>query len=272
MKIIVHPKPDLDACACIALAGARPQDVHFLPAGAPTIPSVCPCCGDRLTGRERVLDHPLGEKGRLDADGTRHAAAASMPEAVGAHPDLIAEVEEQDSTGRVLHPRFSLADIASAIRKEASERGYRDVDLDREVIATMGRIIRGINLIHITKQTARELLVGVRIEKIADFRVAILPRGTVSPQVGFVLNEEHDVAVAIYHETYNLGVNRYPGHDTPDLRKLASYLPGWFVHTAGFLACWGSRKSPETAPPPKDTPQNQEELLALLRKEFGGGE
>jgi hypothetical protein len=104
--VIVHPWPDLDACACVALAGAAPQDVHFLPSRATKVPSLCPCCGKQLTGAERVLDHPLGEKGRLDANGTRHSAATAMPEAANADPDLLAEVEELDSTGQVRQPRI----------------------------------------------------------------------------------------------------------------------------------------------------------------------
>jgi len=41
---------------------------------------------------------------------------------------------------------------------------------------------------------------------------------------------------AIYVTGFNLGVTRYLGRTTPGLRKLQPRLPGWFVHTAGFLA------------------------------------
>lgn len=266
--VIVHPRPDLDACVCIALTGATPQDVHFVPAGATEIPSVCPCCGKQLTGTERILDHPLGEKGQLDADGTRHSAAISMPEVFGADADLLAEVEEQDSTGMVRAPRFSLARILAAIRTEASDRGLRDAELDREVIAVMSRVIHGLNLLHKARASAREIIAQARIEEIGDFKVAILPYGEMAPQVGITLNEEYDVSGAIYHTRFNLGVTRYPGRTTPDLRKLQPYLPGWFIHTAGFLACWGNRKSPATSPPPAGAPQTQDELLALLRRVF----
>lgn len=267
-SVIVHVKPDLDACICITLASALPHDVHFLPAGITGIPSICPCCGKQLTGKERILDHPLGEKGQLDTDGTRHSAAASMPEAGSANPDLMAEVEEQDSTGMVKTPRFSLAGILSAIRTEASDRGLRDVALDRKVVSTMSRIIRGLNLLYTAQGSARELIAETRIERIGDFKIAILPPGETPPQVGIILNEEHDVSCAIYVTGFNLGITRYPGHTTPDLRKLQPYLPEWFIHTAGFLACWGSRKSPATLLPPNETPQTQEELLALVKQIF----
>jgi hypothetical protein len=266
--VIVHPRPDLDACVCITLAGAAPQDVHFLPAGATEVPEVCPCCGKRLTGAERILDHPLGEKGRLDADGTRHSAAISMPESQKADPDLLAEVEEQDSTGLVRQPRFSLARILAAVRAEASERGLRGEQLDREVISVMSRIIRGLNLLHQAKESAREHITRARIVKIGGFKLALLPPGETPPQVGIILNEEFDVSGAIYQTGFNLGVTRYPGRDEPDLRKLQPHLPGWFVHTAGFLACWGNRKSPATSQSPEGTPQTREELLSLVRRVF----
>jgi hypothetical protein len=267
-SLIVHPRVDLDACACITLAGAAPENVHFLPAGATEVPSECPCCGKQLTGTERILDHPLGEKGRLDADGTRHSAAMSMPEAVGADPDLLAEVEEQDSTGLVQRPRFSLAHVLAAVRTDASNRGLRNVELDREVIAVMSRIIRGLNLLHVARQSAREVIARTRIESVDGVRFAVLPEEEIPPMVGIVLNEEYDVSGAIYAEGFNLGVTRYPGRTTPDLRKLQPHLAGWFIHTAGFLACWGSRKSPATSPPPVGTPRTQDELLALMRRVF----
>jgi len=195
-----------------------------------------------------------------------------MPEAANADPDLLAEVEEQDSTGMVQQPRIPLPRILAAVRTEASDRGLRDVELDREVVSTMSRIIRGLNLLHGAQESARSYISNSnsRIEEVGGCKFAVLPPGETPPQVGIILNEEYDVSGAIYVTGFNLGVTRYPGRTTPDLRKLQPYLPGWFVHTAGFLACWGSRKSPATCPPPSGTPQTQEELLALLRKVFGG--
>lgn len=267
-SVIIHPHPDLDAVTCCALAGVAPEEVHFLPAGATSIPEVCPCCGTRLETEVRVLDHPLGEKGRLDPDGTRHAAVIAMPEAGGADPELLAEVEEQDSTGRVQRPRFSLARILTAVRVDVAARGLRDLALDREVVAIMSTITRGFNRLHAARREAQSQLAAARIEMIGDLRIAILPDGPMQPATGVVLNEERDVCAAIYRTDHNLGVNRYPGRTAPNLRLLEPHLPGWFVHSAGFLACWGSLKSPATTAPPAGTPQDQEELLALLRKVF----
>jgi hypothetical protein len=169
----------------------------------------------------------------------------------------------------VQQPRIPLPRILAAVRTEASDRGLRDMELDREVISTMSRIIRGLNLLYGAQESARSCISNSRIEEVGGCKFAILPPGETSPQVGIILNEEHDVSGAIYVTGFSLGVTRYPGRTTPDLRKLQPHLPGWFVHTAGFLACWGSRKSPATQPPSTNTPQTQEEILALMRKVFG---
>ena len=264
--VIIHPHVDLDACACVALASE--EEVHFVPAGMGELPTNCPCCGKSLPPDARILDHSLGEKGALDADGTRHAAAASMPEAAEADPDLIREVDEQDSAGMVRHPRFSLAKVLIALRTEASDRGVRGAELDREVLTAMIRIIRGLNLIHGYKDVARVFIERSRIEEVGGLKFALLPPGNTPPQVGIILNEEYDVSGSVYQTGHDLGVTRYPGRDEPDLRRLGERLPGWFVHSAGFLACWGSRKAPATTPPPEGTPQTQDELLSLLREVF----
>jgi len=269
MGIIIHPNPDLDACVCAALSGVSAEEVHFLPAGEVKLPVICSCCNRKLTGQERILDHPLGEKGRLDTDGTRHAAACSMSEAQMADPLLLDEVDEQDSTGTVLNPRFSLASILAAVRTEASERGLRGTNLDREVVRVMSRIITGLNILNAKRQEADITINGgVRIVEIGSFKFAILPEGNTSPQMGIVLNQKYGVTGHIYAQQNNVGVTRYPGRNEPDLTKLKSFIPGWFIHTAGFLACWGSRKSPTKSLPPKGTPQNQEDLLALMREVF----
>ena len=254
---VVHPNVDLDAVSCIGILGALPEEVFFLPAGAKELPVELKSA--------RVVDHPLGEKGRLDADGVRHAALLSLPEAKDCDPQLLAEVDEQDSTGRVLQPRFSLARILAALRQEGHGRGLKDEALDRELIRVMGRVVRGINSLWANRKAAEEVISRSRIEEVAGAKLAVFPDGLeTSPEAGILL-AERGIAGSIYRQGFNLGVTRYPGYTKPDFRKLGPKLPGWFVHPTGFLACWGSRKSPETRPPPTGTPQTQEELLELLR-------
>lgn len=268
--MIVHVNPDLDAVTCVALAegnlkaASGSRAVHLIPAGAKALPVRCPCHGTPLDpAEERVLDHPLGEKGRLDPDGTRHAAACSMPEAADADPDLLAEVDEQDSTGRVLRPRFSLARVVAGLRQEGASRGLSGEALDRYVLDLGGRVIRGLQLLYQARRSAEVEAESVPIVMIGPYKFAIL-RGGSSPELGITLASQGIVG-SVYVEGFNLGVTRYPGYAEPDLRRLAPHLPGWFVHSAGFLAAWGSRKNPAKEPPPEGTPQSSEELIDLMK-------
>jgi len=263
MAVIVHPNVDLDSCLCVALLGD--SDIHFLPADAKKTPSVCPCCNLPLKN-PKIIDHPLGEKGKLDKNGRRHSAAASLK--IKCDPDLLAEVEEQETTGKIEQARFNLARILAAIRTEAYDRGLRDKNLDCEVLNIMGRILRGLNLLYKFELEQEKLVSGIKLAKISDFIVAILPEGEVPPILGIILNEKWNVSCAIYKTGYTLGITRYPGRDRPNLTKLKPHLKGWFIHPAGFLACWGSRKAPAINPPPKDTPQNEEELFNLIKQIF----
>ncbi len=90
MRYVTHPSLDLDTVASLAVLGAAPADVAFVPSAAVTPdPDVW------------VVDHPVGEKGRLDDDGIRHGAVLSVPEAADLDgSDLLAEVDEQNATAK----------------------------------------------------------------------------------------------------------------------------------------------------------------------------
>jgi hypothetical protein len=281
-QFVVHPNVDLDAVVSLAILGASPEEIHFVPAGAKKLP-------DALSGA-RVVDHPLGEKGRLDANKVRHAAACSLPEAAGWNPALLAEVDEQDSTGLVKEPRFSLAAILAAIKATVKAESLNATfeAMDREVYRLMRPIIAGLNIVHRQMEEARPVAKTAVIEDIGGFKVAVLHGNAgdaeSTPALGMVLNAEYGVSVQVYADGHNIGVFRYPGRNTPDLTKLAPALgipaesigknqlpdgrPCWFVIPSGFLACWGSKKSPVTSPSPEGTPRTVEGLLELLRKTY----
>lgn len=262
--IVTHVNVDLDAAASVAaLIGelGNTAVVHFWPSNVfPQPGDPCPCCQEAIGSDWCIVDHPAGDKGRLDADGTRHAALRSTPAASTWDPQILAEVDEQDSTGRVIHPRFSLAAIVAALRRS----GMGDGDIVRAMLP----VFRGLNLLYRDRCEAERQASDCQVIQLeTGERIAILPEGPTSPLLGIVLNGR-GIAGAIYSDGWNLGVTRYPGHSTPDLRKLQPHLPGWFIHSAGFLAAWGSRKAPATTPPPKGTPQNQVELAHLLLRVF----
>lgn len=254
-RFAVHPHLDLDAAACLAAVNAFWAEVELVPSQ-----EVEPRPG------LRYLDHPAGEKGRLDPDGRRHAAACAMPETKEWPPDLLAEIDEQDSTGRVLRPRFSLAAVLAGVRAELAAEGLSGADADHAVYDLMRYTIRGLARLGREQEWADRMAASVPLEQVGPLLFA-LPHGDTGPSVGMALGRRGCVG-AIYAEGFNLGVCRYPGQTAPDLRALEPHLPGWFIHTAGFLAAWGSRKAPRTTLPPPGTPQTQHELLELLRRVF----
>jgi hypothetical protein len=274
--VIVHPNVDIDAIACVVATGLGTK-VHFIPAGAKELPKVCPCHNEPMNGFERVLDHSLGEKGRLDSDGTRHAAAIVMPETVEWDPALLSEIDEQDSTGLVRQPAFSLSRILMGVKAyiaslwEAAHPGEEVPTrfIDENSIMAMRPILVGLNVIHRRLVDARARASSIPTVSLGAFKIALPSAGDPPFQVAEVLNKEYGCCAQVYHDGHNLGVFRYPGHSEPDLRKLTEQLPGWFVHTAGFLACWGSKKSPATSAPPAGTPQNAEQLVEAMRMVWG---
>src|SRR3989344_9474112 len=77
---ITHRAPDCDACLSGAILEVEPNNKHFVPANLTIIPNPCVCCGRRLSGNEIIVDHPAGDKGRRDPDGTGNSAPAPLAE------------------------------------------------------------------------------------------------------------------------------------------------------------------------------------------------
>ncbi len=252
---VVHPHVDLDACACVALTNTHPEAIAFLPANATQLPD---------NWRDaRVLDHALGVKGACDADGRLHAAVLALPEAADLRDgDLLAEIDEQDAWGQVARPRFSLGAVLAALRQDFLSQGMDGECLDRRILETMTPILRALANVErrrnavVTKPPCPVIQVGPW---------AFLMRDEARTDEEAGPGAARECAGAVYRDGYSLGVVRYPGRDQPDLRGLAPHLRGWFVHSAGFLACWGSRKAPAAGPPPAGTPQDLPALAALLQ-------
>ncbi|HLE18149.1 MAG TPA: hypothetical protein VI728_07680 [Syntrophales bacterium] len=230
MKIVTHVNVDLDAVACAWACGAT--EIILIPAGAKEIP---PEHKDAL-----VLDHPLGLKGDKNTCAL-WAYRNQLPQDYMAKiaNSLVEEVQEQDTIGMVKHPRFSLAHILAALRREGMD--------DQEIISHFRPILEGINLLDQDKKTAVGIINNARTITTTTGHKFLVLAQEVGPMVGVVANEM-EYAGAIYQNGFSLGVTRYPGHDSPDLKKLRKQLPGkeWFCHEAGFLFCYGSRKSPAT--------------------------
>jgi hypothetical protein len=255
--LVVHPYVDLDACACVALAGADPQQVRFLAANATTLPEDF--------AHARVLDHDSGVKGHRERDGTVHAAALSMPEAAELlRSDLMAEIDEQDRFGRVERPRFSLGTILAGLRQEFLAAGLEGEPLDQAILGAMVPVLRGLIRLERQRERIESTVETSPVVEVGPWRFAVRdhsPNSFQSPSAPVT----GECVGMVYHEGFNLGVYRYPGQPEPDLHCLAPHVPGWFSHPGGFLTCWGSRKAPATSPPPGGTPQTVEELIDLMR-------
>ena len=273
---ITHRAPDCDACLSGAILEVEPNNKHFVPANLTIIPNPCVCCGRRLSGNEIIVDHPPGDKGRRDPDGTVHSASALLVEERKmlnlVDPRLIEEIEELDTTGTIENPRFSLKDLMAAVRIfESVNRGRIGVEHDRAAYATMSALFRGINLLYQQRVRAHDLIKEIEIEIVKDFQVAILPRGTLFEEIGVILSEERDVSVGIYHDDSGLYARRYPGRMDPDFRRLEKHLsnfPGWFVHSDGHFVSHGSPYSPIKNSPRLGSPRDQGQFLELMKKEF----
>lgn len=243
---------------------------------SPDIDSVCVCLFGDIERLERAsYEQKEGEhcydigtddstKGEFDGK-KRHSALKTFAEREGIdlRPDLLAEVEEQETTGKVEAPRFSLSAILAAVKKF-----YKGDDL--AVYEWAKSLILGLQEQHeeradIEAEVARiEINDTYFLETGEKFGVS---RGEHGPGLGVALNEL-GYSFVIYTQGYNLGISRYPGRETPDLSKLKPYLKGWFFHPANFLAAWGSWKNPETRPTPVGTPQTAEEVKKLMMEVF----
>ncbi|GIX01749.1 MAG: hypothetical protein KatS3mg112_0686 [Thermogutta sp.] len=260
--VVIHPYVDLDACACVAFAGVDVERVQFLPSHITERPPEL--------ATARFLDHPLGIKGTKDDGGLVHAACLLMPEVADlVHSPLLREIDYQDTYGWSL-PRYNLATLITALRAEFKSQGVEGEELDRAILRCMVPIIRGLARLERQRRTKQVTLI-----KIGAWPFALrVDCENVDPQLSAqVISDQEGEGIrpvgVLYQEGYNLGIARFAPFTEPDFRPLAPHLPGWFIHSSGFLACWGSNKAPRSEPPPAGTPQNWMELLQLVRKVLG---
>jgi len=252
--LVTHPNIDLDAAACIAAIEVDVEDVEFVSASATELPS-------ELKGA-RVVDHPLGVKGKKDADGTQHSAFASLPEVEDIRDgNLVRMVDEQDSGDG----SSGLGGIIAATRRYYITKGLSGEDLDRAILRCVIPMLKGYLIGERALSEARRAAHQIPIITIANFKMAIINNQEFVPMLGQVLGGEMGCVGSIFRDGFNIGITRYPGNAEPDLRRLQEHLPGWFIHSAGFLVAWGSRKAPAKEYPPEGTPRSPEELVEILR-------
>lgn len=249
--LVTHPHLDLDAIASLVFAdpeGRRP--IEFVPANAAVRPP-------HLL-KAQWIDHPLGTKAAVDRAGRSAAAALAVaPPHVPA--ELLAEINEADVTGGVRRPGFSLPKLVGAARLALLENHISGDSLDRRLLEIFRPILRGLCL-----QARKEPTFGCRVGPM----VWAVPKEGCEA-LGAEPIDDEGWSCRVYDEDNHLGIVRRVGRERPDLSAMSHVLPhGWFVHDAGYLCAWGTRKGPVSEPPPEGGPQNAQALVRLARRVF----
>lgn len=225
-KIITHVNVDIDAVigACVELINhdliPNEGTVGFVPASTASV-------------EENEL--------AVDIQVRKHGNAPSYVgwQCVDLLPwRVVEEVNQQDSYGST-DSLVSLASIINAMRADGMN--------DLEIVQAFMPIVRGFIKMKSQKEEAKQIFEELERVQIGKFEFVITNNND-NHFVGKVAQRE-GLTGSIFKSDTGWGITRYPGQDQPDLGKL--YLPGWFAHPAGFLFCWGSRKSPKTVPPPQ---------------------
>lgn len=264
--ILTHMNPDLDAMASAWLArrirGNR-EDVRFVPTSwsGPVAPG------------DLAVDIPCGLKGRLDPTTGRVSSAFTLllerPEADPFRQPLasLAElVEAQDTTGRGIEtlaghdlPEPVRAHCLPALIEAARHALGED---DARLFEWACRLFDGFLLLHDRRQEEARRAGAARW-----FGPVALVDGDAAPELF-----RRGARTVIYADGWNLGAIRardetiHLGSILEPWLLARGQADGWFFHTAGFLACHGSRKAPATKPPsttPEDVARRLSEYLEM---------
>ena len=151
---------------------------------------------------------------------------------------VVEEVNQQDALGST-ESLVSIACMINAMRTA----GLNDL----EIVQHFYPVAKGLMMSESLKEEAEKIFVELEKVQIQGFEF-VITNDNDNHFVGKVAQRE-GITGSIFQSDTGWGITRYPGQYRPDLGKL--YLPGWFAHPAGFLFCWGSRKSPKKCPPPQ---------------------
>lgn len=261
MKIYTHMNVDLDAVCSVwaarrfrVLPHADEAEIVFVPANWPgPVPF-----GDLAVD---VSAGGAGRKGEMESDGVVHSCFEGLVKRHASRDDqeaireLVAFVDAQDAHGsavRHLVPGASRASqsvlaftgINAVLRALQSVHGGDD----DAVIDAMFPILDGMLKTGRSRQRAR--LEAMDAERVGPVAIVV---GAREYGTNAALFEDHGVRAIVYVDGFNLGVVREGAEtiraDHEVIRELvaaAGEEKEWFAHSAGFLYCRGSRKSPAT--------------------------
>lgn len=259
--LITHRHVDLDAVFSLAAArnfipGARKARIVFYPAN----------WNGGLEGEALILDMDAGGrgmKGTKDSDGTVHScfqsiilkyAPEEVQQALGA---LVKYVDLQDTSGSVIESLipnlpFDTKEPLVATSLSMILKGLRNVlkQDDMEIFLRMEEIFLG--LLHNAQSSIRAVREAEKIPILHGGRVAVVSNAKYAETISILFRK--GVRVAIYINHQGIGLLRAASEplqlDHPEIRKVveeARELDQWFAHSAGFIYCRGTRKSPSVS-------------------------
>ena len=220
--IVTHINMDLDAASSVCLEVIKGNTaidlVELIPAD----------CKERLPSTRYAVDHQLGVKGKGSALKELEKAEQILGK------DFVAEVEAADTGDIKFQPRYSLGKLFNAMKSGVRASGGGEMDLLRVWLI----FCKGVAEQQKEERRVEKEFINIKTVSIGSYRFAI-PGEPLSPQAGIKLNEE-GVTGSIYQDGLGLGVFRFPGRTEPVLSETCSELEKfeWFIHPAGFLACW----------------------------------
>lgn len=255
--LYTHYSVDLDAACSIWAARTfldRTDPIQFVPAN---------WNGDELSEFDLALDIEAGLKGEKLPDGrilscfSSLVAANATEEDQEALVDLLRFVDLQDSSGDPYANLGEGSTLSPEDHKMLKSCGLNSVLMalkriydrdDEAIVNAFGDILDGLyesslSLVRAQTEAANAIVV--------DSVVAICDNNREFSTNGVVF-ETTGVKAIVYIDGYNLGVVRsgsFTGTIFGDNAKaLVGDEDGWFIHSAGFLAARGSRKSEATSP------------------------
>ncbi|GIU69144.1 MAG: hypothetical protein KatS3mg002_0380 [Candidatus Woesearchaeota archaeon] len=261
-KIYTHVNVDLDA-ACSVWAvrnfvpGFSSAEVEFVHANWD---------GKELNDKDIAVDLEAGIKGRKD--GTTRSAFATIvaryadEEDQKALENLVQYVDAQDSYGSAVE--YFIPNVDERTKEVFSSNGINTVlralqaqYRDDKVVLMFGEILDGLYKMGLSK---------IRAIKEAEW---VGPVALIYGAKEFGTNGElfkRGAKAIVYIDGYNIGVIKASTvearMDHPYIRNVIG-SEGWFFHPAGFMAAWGSRKSPATTPSRVD-PKRLAEVVAQV--------
>jgi len=241
--VITHKRVDLDAVACCSLG----LKYTLIPGNAAEL--------EPTLGYYKILDHPLGFKGKASAYGEALFWSRQTREAHKNTPlDWLAQEIDAADTGKPIEGFWTLAELLEANYK--LEAWYEQALVYKQI----------------AKEKFKEWEAKIVFHKCKDYIFVEIPaevQGAIKgPDFAIYLQEKHpDLVGAVYQDGFNLGIFRYPGKEHPKFEEAHKGLREWYLdHRSGWMLSWGTRKVPKKMLPLIGQPKTCADLVKFVEE------